>query len=58
MSMSDDSQNVPTAGKRPFHQGGHDQVREQGTNNRDWWPNQLRVDLFKPTFQTVLTPAG
>ena len=46
MSMSDDSQNASTAGKCPFHQGGHDQSAGAGTNNRDWWPNQLRVDLL------------
>lgn len=46
MSMSDDSQNTSTAGKCPFHQGGHDQSAGAGTNNRDWWPNQLRVDLL------------
>lgn len=46
MSMSDDSHNASTAGKCPFHQGGHDQSAGAGTNNRDWWPNQLRVDLL------------
>lgn len=45
MSMSDDSQNASTAGKCPFHQGGPDHSAGAGTNNRDWWPNQLRVDL-------------
>lgn len=32
---------MTTESKCPFHQtaGG-------GTGNRDWWPNQLRVDLL------------
>lgn len=46
MSMSDDSQNASTAGKCPFHQGGPDHSAGAGRNNRDWWPNQLRVDLL------------
>ena len=28
-------------GKCPFHH-----VAGGGTSNRDWWPNQLRVDLL------------
>ncbi len=31
---------MSTASKCPFHTAG------TGTSNRDWWPNQLRVDLL------------
>lgn len=46
MSMSDDSQNNVSAGKCPFHHTSPDQSAGAGTNNRDWWPKQLRVDLL------------
>ncbi|WP_447866304.1 catalase/peroxidase HPI [Rahnella bonaserana] len=34
------------AGKCPFHEGNTNKAAGGGTNNRDWWPNQLRVDLL------------
>jgi catalase-peroxidase len=34
------------AGKCPFHQNNPNETAGGGTNNRDWWPNQLRVDLL------------
>lgn len=34
------------AGKCPFHAGKTNQASGGGTGNRDWWPNQLRVDLL------------
>ncbi|MBU9814217.1 catalase/peroxidase HPI [Rahnella sp. C60] len=34
------------AGKCPFHEGNTNKASGGGTNNRDWWPNQLRVDLL------------
>ena len=34
------------AGKCPFHAGKANQTSGGGTSNRDWWPNQLRVDLL------------
>lgn len=34
------------AGKCPFHAGKANQTSGGGTTNRDWWPNQLRVDLL------------
>lgn len=46
MSTPDDIHNPTSAGKCPFHQGGHDQSAGAGTTSRDWWPNQLRVDLL------------
>lgn len=36
-------------GKCPFHAGKPPQANQApggGTTNRDWWPNQLRVDLL------------
>ena len=46
MSTPTDSHNALSAGKCPFHQGNLNQSAGGGTNNRDWWPNQLRVDLL------------
>jgi len=46
MSMSDDTHSTLSTGKCPFHQGGADKSAGAGTTNRDWWPNQLRVDLL------------
>lgn len=34
------------AGKCPFHAGKANQTSGGGTTSRDWWPNQLRVDLL------------
>jgi len=46
MSDSNEKENNASAGKCPFHQGQHKETSGGGTNNRDWWPNQLRVDLL------------
>ena len=46
MSTSNDSSNNASAGKCPFHAGKPTQSAGGGTANRDWWPNQLRVDLL------------
>ncbi len=46
MSTTDDTHNTLSTGKCPFHQGGHDRSAGAGTASRDWWPNQLRVDLL------------
>jgi len=35
-----------SAGKSPFHEGNKNKASGGGTGNRDWWPNQLRVDLL------------
>ncbi|MBD8167326.1 catalase/peroxidase HPI [Erwinia persicina] len=34
------------AGKCPFHEGKSNKASGGGTTSRDWWPNQLRVDLL------------
>lgn len=46
MSTSNDPTNNPSAGKCPFHAETPKQSASSGTANRDWWPNQLRVDLL------------
>ncbi|MCZ4060872.1 catalase/peroxidase HPI [Pantoea sp. LMR881] len=46
MSTPTDTHNALSAGKCPFHQGNQNESAGGGTNNRDWWPNQLRVDLL------------
>ncbi|EQB8217370.1 peroxidase [Klebsiella aerogenes] len=46
MSTSNDPTNNPSAGKCPFHAETPKQSAGSGTANRDWWPNQLRVDLL------------
>lgn len=46
MSTSYDPTNNPSAGKCPFHAETPKQSAGSGTANRDWWPNQLRVDLL------------
>ena len=35
-----------SAGKCPFHAGKSNDVSGGGTSNREWWPQQLRVDLL------------
>lgn len=32
--------------KCPFHNGSMGQVAGGGTQNKDWWPNQLRLDVL------------
>ncbi|WP_293779802.1 catalase/peroxidase HPI [uncultured Oxalicibacterium sp.] len=51
MSTPNDSQEKPSTGKCPFNHGGSNTAQAKhgaggGTTNRDWWPNQLRVDLL------------
>lgn len=48
MSTSNDPSNTLSAGKCPFHSETPTPAHSAGggTGNRDWWPNQLRVDLL------------
>ncbi|WP_105664638.1 catalase/peroxidase HPI [Cronobacter dublinensis] len=46
MSTPNDTHNTLSAGKCPFHQGNNNQSAGGGTASRDWWPNQLRVELL------------
>ncbi|GAB3771055.1 catalase/peroxidase HPI [Spirosoma horti] len=44
--VNDDSQ-VNTVGKCPFLNGELNKSAGGGTRNRDWWPNQLRLDILR-----------
>ncbi|EOI5721952.1 catalase/peroxidase HPI [Cronobacter dublinensis] len=46
MSTPNGTHNTLSAGKCPFHQGNNNQSAGGGTASRDWWPNQLRVELL------------
>jgi len=35
------------AAKCPFPHGGSKQVAGTGTSNRDWWPNQLKLNILR-----------
>jgi len=36
-----------SAGKCPFHGGAVKQAAGSGTSNRDWWPNQLKLNILR-----------
>ena len=40
-------ENNTTAGKCPFNHGALKQVAGGGTGNRDWWPNQLKLNVLR-----------
>ena len=46
MENNTSSQNSP-AGKCPFHGGALKQSAGSGTRNRDWWPNQLKLNILR-----------
>ena len=33
-------------GKCPVMHGARTQLADRGTSNRDWWPNQLNLDIL------------
>ncbi len=39
--------NSPSIAKCPFHNGALKQSAGGGTRNRDWWPNQLKLDILR-----------
>lgn len=41
------SSNGNGAGKCPFHHGAVKQAAGSGTGNRDWWPNQLKLNILR-----------
>ena len=50
-------ENNTSQGKCPFHGGAMSQVAGSGTVNRDWWPNQLKLNILRQ--QSSLTnPMG
>lgn len=50
---------MTTASQCPFHQGQNSETAAvgNGTSNRDWWPQQLRVDLLNQ-HSTKSNPRG
>ena len=44
--VNDDSK-VNTVGKCPFTSGALNKSAGGGTRNRDWWPNQLKLDILR-----------
>lgn len=45
----DKTQNTSSdsASKCPFHNGDHREAAGGGTQNEDWWPNQLNLDILR-----------
>lgn len=41
------SYNMNGEGKCPFHGGALKQSAGNGTTNRDWWPNQLKLNILR-----------
>lgn len=46
-SSSNSSYNVNLEGKCPFTSGVLKQAAGSGTSNRDWWPNQLKLNILR-----------
>ena len=42
-----DSSHVNTVGKCPFSGGAQNKSAGGGTRNRDWWPNQLKLNILR-----------
>ena len=40
-------ENNTSQGKCPFSGGALKQVAGSGTGNRDWWPNQLKLNILR-----------
>ena len=45
------------AGKCPFHGGSVKQSAGSGTRNRDWWPNQLKLNVLRQ-YSSLSNPMG
>lgn len=41
-----DQHSTANTGKCPFHHGGATSHKSSGTSNRDWWPNQLNLNIL------------
>ncbi|MFN8360022.1 MAG: catalase/peroxidase HPI [Candidatus Kapaibacterium sp.] len=46
-TSSSASANDSNGGKCPFHGGALKQSAGNGTRNRDWWPNQLKLNILR-----------
>jgi catalase-peroxidase len=44
---SKNSYNINDSGKCPFLGGAQKQSAGSGTSNRDWWPNQLKLNILR-----------
>jgi catalase-peroxidase len=54
----DTSNNTTTAaGKCPFNHGASKPVAGHGTSNRDWWPNQLKLNILRQN-SSLSNPMG
>jgi len=51
------SYNVNGEAKCPFHGGSLKQSAGSGTGNRDWWPNQLKLNILRQN-STLSNPMG
>lgn len=52
-----DESNVNTVGKCPFLGGALNKSAGGGTRNRDWWPNQLKLNILRQ-HATMSDPMG
>jgi len=44
-------------GKCPFMHGAHKRSAGGGTSNRDWWPNQLKLNILRQN-SSLVDPMG
>ena len=49
--------NVDAVSKCPFHGGALKQTAGGGTRNRDWWPNQLKLNILRQ-HTSISNPMG
>jgi catalase-peroxidase len=56
-SPSTTSYSVNGEGKCPFHGGALKQSAGSGTRNRDWWPNQLKLNILRQN-SSLSNPMG
>ena len=46
-SNNTDSEQMNDVSKCPFHNGDHREAAGGGTQNDDWWPNKLNLDILR-----------
>ena len=49
--------NINSESKCPFHGGALKQSAGGGTRNRDWWPNQLKLNILRQN-SSLSNPMG
>ncbi|MBP6827664.1 MAG: catalase/peroxidase HPI [Saprospiraceae bacterium] len=57
MDDNSTSYNVNSESKCPFHGGALKQSAGGGTRNRDWWPNQLKLNILRQN-SSLSNPMG